>query len=83
MFYPGGGEWLIFPIIGLVFMVLMLVFVFGVGRRGVEAGPFCAQGPAPRDRRDVDALEILRRRFAAGELSAEQFDAMRRQLDGR
>ena len=81
MFYP-GGEWLIFPIIGLVFMVLMLVLVFGVGRRGAEVGPSCGWGPAPRDRRD-DALEILRRRFAAGELTAEQFDDMRRRLDER
>ncbi len=81
MFYP-GGEWLIFPIIGLAFMVLVLVPVLGVGRRAAAAEPPCGWGPSPRDRRD-DALEILRRRLAAGELTAEEFDGMRRRLDGR
>lgn len=92
MFYPVGGEWLIFPIVGLVFMVLMLVLVVGVGRAGAQSSPFCMWGSAPpdgrryedpRDRRHDDPIDILRRRFAAGELTAEQFDAMRRQLDGR
>ena len=81
MFYP-GGDWLIFPIIGLVFMALMLVVVLGVGRRGAAAEPPCRWGPSSHDRRD-DALEILRRRFAAGELTAEEFDSMRRPPDGR
>ncbi len=32
--------------------------------------------------RDVSALEVLRTRDAAGELTDEEFDAMRRRLEG-
>ncbi len=33
--------------------------------------------------RDEDALGVLRRRYAAGELTDEEFDAKRRTLEGR
>jgi uncharacterized membrane protein len=33
--------------------------------------------------RDEDALDVLRRRYAAGELTDEEFDAKRRKLKGR
>jgi uncharacterized membrane protein len=32
---------------------------------------------------DLDAIDVLRRRYAAGELADEEFDAMRRRLEGR
>ncbi len=86
MFYPMGGEWLIFPIIGLAVMLVMLVLVFRPGERWGGWGPWWmgdGVGRNGRERRDTDALEILRQRFAAGELTAEQFDAMRRRLEER
>ncbi len=33
--------------------------------------------------REESALEVLRRRYAAGELTDEEFDAKRRKLEGR
>ncbi|MDH3683942.1 MAG: SHOCT domain-containing protein [Acidimicrobiia bacterium] len=33
--------------------------------------------------RDESALDVLRRRYAAGELTDEEFDAKRRRLEGR
>ncbi len=33
-------------------------------------------------RRDESALEVLGRRYAAGELTDEEFDTMRRRLEG-
>jgi uncharacterized membrane protein len=33
--------------------------------------------------RDEDALDVLRGRYAAGELTDEEFDAKRRKLKGR
>ena len=84
--YPVGGAWLIFPIIGLAVMLVMLVLVFRPGERSGAWGPWCMGDGVHRngrERRDTDALEILRQRFAAGELTAEQFDAMRRRLEGR
>jgi uncharacterized membrane protein len=32
--------------------------------------------------RDDSALDVLRRRYAAGELTDEEFDTMRRKLEG-
>ncbi len=86
VFYPVGGAWLIFPIIGLAVMLVMLALMFRPGDRSGGWGPWCMGGEIRRDRgghQDADALEILRQRYAAGELSAEQFDAMRQRLDGR
>ena len=76
MFY-GDGGWLMM-IIGIVFMALIVGLVFmwlmrmgPMGRRGEER------------ERDDSALEVLRRRYAAGELSDDEFEAKRRRLEGR
>jgi putative membrane protein len=37
-------------------------------------------GSRPRDERGPDAVEILRQRYARGELSREQFEQMKRDL---
>ena len=36
----------------------------------------------PDSERDESALEVLRRRYAGGELTDEEFDAKRRRLEG-
>ncbi|MCH7901601.1 MAG: SHOCT domain-containing protein [Acidobacteria bacterium] len=90
MFY-GIGWWVIFPIIGLVFLVLMMSMMFGFRRRGPGSGrrmgPMCMGHMAMGDHSEEDderadnALGLLRRRYAAGELTDEQFDAMRGKLE--
>ncbi len=98
--FNGNGWWMIFPIIGLVFMLLMMSRMLGFWgrgpRRGTGMGPM-RMGPMGMmgmmgmmgdDReqgseRDESALEVLRRRCAAGELTDEEFDAKRRRLEGR
>ncbi len=64
----------------------------GLGpRRATRMGPMrmvsmgmMMGGDREQDRtRDEDALGVLRRRYAAGELTAEEFDAKRRKLEGR
>jgi len=56
--------------------------------RGRGMGPMRMMGMMGGDRgqdsgRDEDALDVLRRRYAAGELTDEEFDAKRRKLEGR
>ncbi len=76
MFY-GDGEW-VMMIIGLIFMMLIVGLVFTWLMR---MGPTARRGD---DReQDVSSLEVLRRRYAAGEISDEEFDAKRRKLEGR
>ena len=75
-----GGGWLI----GLIVLVLFLLLVGG----GIAAIVwFVAQGSgSPRQgsgqepRRESEALEILRRRYAAGEIDREEFQRMREEL---
>ncbi len=86
--FDGGGWWVIFPIIGLIFMLLMVSMMFGFGRRGSGKGrgmgPMGMMGDdrEPDSERDESALEVLRKRYAAGELTDEEFDAKRRRLEG-
>ena len=91
--FDGGGWWVIFPIIGLIFMLLMMSRMFGFGRRGsgkgrrmgpMGMGPMGMMGDdhEPNSERDESALEVLRKRYAAGELTDEEFDAKRRRLEG-
>ncbi len=92
--FDGSGWWVIFPIIGLVCMVLMMSRMFGFRRRGsgsgkgmgpMGMGPMGMMGDdhGQDSERDESALEVLRRRYAAGELTDEEFDTKRRRLEGR
>ncbi len=86
--FDGSGWWVIFPIIGLIFMLLMMSRMFGFGRRGSGKGrgmgPMGMMGDdrEPDSERGESALEVLRKRYAAGELTDEEFDAKRRRLEG-
>jgi putative membrane protein len=74
-----GGMW-IFP---LMMMTVFLVVVYLIFVRGVARPPWYDSG---RDRGrgggGDDAMEILRRRFASGEINKEQFQEMKKQLEG-
>ena len=94
MFEGSSGWWVIFPIIALIFLVLMVIFMvlmmsrmFGFRGRGSGSGrgmgPMGMMGGKQNSQPDDDPLEVLRRRYAAGELTDEEFDAMRRNLQGR
>jgi putative membrane protein len=71
----GPGWWIVFAplgwllVVGTVF-VLLRVFVFRRGRWG--AGWGCGPG-GPRSGGPTSAAEILERRFAEGELSADDY----------
>ncbi len=63
-----GGMWM-FPLMMMTVCFVVMYLVFGRGR---DHG---------RGRGSDDALEILRRRFASGEISNEQFQEMKKQLE--
>jgi putative membrane protein len=79
---PWLSGWFVFPIIGLVLMVVALLLVFG------PRGPFAHFGGrggwgAPPERTapgGESALEVLKLRYARGELTREQFEEMRRDV---
>ncbi len=72
-----GGMWM-FPLMMIVCLVVALLF-----GRGVCRPPWYDSGrDHGRGGGSDDAMEILRRRFASGEISNEQFQEMKKQLEG-
>lgn len=73
---------MIFPVI---FAVLVILMMFGFWRRGpgMGTGPPMSTGSHSEARSEYagSTVEVLRRRYAAGELTDEQFDVMRRKLE--
>ncbi len=72
----GFGPW--WGILGMVFWVLIILgavlLLAWIFRQGQPAGV----GPGPSANRPLD---ILRERYARGEITKEQFDQMRRDLE--
>ena len=76
-----GGGWLI----GLAVLVLFLLLIGGgialvawfMGQQGSQKASL---GPAQGPRREDEALEILRQRYARGEIDREEFERMREDL---
>lgn len=72
-------------------MVLMMSRMFGFGRRGsgsrsgmgpMQMGPMGMGGHSDEDSEQGEsAMDLLRRRYAAGELTNEEFDTMRHKLE--
>ena len=76
--HPGWWMW---GAGGMVMMLMMLVF-WGLVIAGVVLGIrwLSRQG---REERSDRALDILRERYARGEINKEEFEARRRDLDSR
>lgn len=71
----GWGWWMIFGWIWMIGLIAVVVWaVTSLTRTGT------GREPARWQKTKETSLEILERRYAAGELSDEQFERMRRQL---
>lgn len=77
MWWPWGGMW-IFPI---VMFVIMLIFFFLFLGRGGHRPPWCGPGGHYKESGDSEtALEILKKRYAKGEITKEEFDRMKKDI---
>jgi putative membrane protein len=74
---PGGwGGFMGGPILWLILVVVLLLAVAGVGLRGRGGNE-----PGPVPPRETP-LDILKRRYAAGEIDREEFERMKKELEG-
>ncbi len=85
--FPEGfgtsGMWWIFPIIGLAVMMIFMFFMFGRGRiKPPWKNSERESGPSGQDfnKEPETVLEILKKRYAKGEISKEEFDQMKNDL---
>ena len=74
----GSSGW----VIGIEISLLVLVLVGGlvIGGNWLARRHSGATEDRPRDR-DDDVLEILRQRYARGEITKEVYDSMRKHFD--
>jgi putative membrane protein len=77
MWWPWSGMW-IFPI---VMCVIMLIFIFlFFGRWGCRP-PWWGPGGHYRESGDSEtALEILKKRYAKGEINNKEFEQMKKDI---
>ena len=74
----GSGMW-IFPMIMMIIMLLVVFGIFGQGRFrppwSKGAGRHHSESPGSET-----PLEILKKRYAKGEITKEEFDQMKKDL---
>ncbi len=78
-----GPMWffpMVMPIIMLVVLLFCLYFIFGRG--GFRPPGHNTDRPYSHAGEEESALEILKKRYAKGEITKEQYEEMRRILAG-
>ena len=79
MGYDGMTGWMVvWPILGLTFMVAVVVLIVWIARRS-SATPM----PSGMSGEGQDAGEVLRRRFASGEIDEKEFTRRRAVLEAQ
>jgi putative membrane protein len=81
------GPWGFFPwpigmLIGILFFALIIYLCFRIIQGFFSSGGSCASGESQPHSKDDNAMEILRTRYAKGEIDKEEFEQMKKDLSG-
>lgn len=78
VYWPMPWPWmLIFPLVGLVIMIILAILVF---RRGGWMSE-CMGGRNRRSEEEMASpMEILKRRYASGDISKEEFERIKQDI---
>lgn len=66
-------------IIGIILIAIVIWFVFQYSSKGRMNNPFNKKR-IDRQTPDEDAMEILKKRYAKGEINTEEFERMKKEL---
>jgi putative membrane protein len=70
-----SGMW-IFPIIGITCMIIVMYFIFGRGNNTMCNN----SGHNTNSKNEETALEILKKRYAKGEITKEEFETIKKEI---
>jgi len=79
MMWRGGMPWFMFVIMAIFWIAVIVGMVFLIKR--LMASNRLGEGGAGSDRREDSACQILRERYARGEIDKEEFDEKKRHLE--
>lgn len=70
----GGG------IIGIIVIAIVIWFVFQYSSKGGMNNPF-SNNRIDRQKPDGNAMDILKKRYAKGEINQEEYERMKKELE--
>jgi len=76
----GGFPMFIMPIMMIIVVLVVVYFLFGRGSCSYHSGQ--QRSPSPGPHNGESALEIAKKRYARGEIEKEEFEDLRKNLEG-
>jgi len=77
--WHGGGMWF-FPMFMFVIMIILFFVFAGRGRWGCRAPWWGSEGYSRKGEETDSALEILKKRYANGDITKEEFEQMKKDI---
>ncbi|MFN2361168.1 MAG: SHOCT domain-containing protein [Marinobacter sp.] len=78
----GWSGWWVFPVVMPIIMVMVLFIVFYLvfGRGGLKLPWNNSEGTSNHNEGSETAMEILKKRYAKGELTREEFEQVKKDI---